>query len=257
MTGLTAAPAAGLATDLAAALDPVVFAKGLSFGPERWQRTLLRTEARRVLVLCARQVGKTTTTAIRALHTAVYRPDSLILIVSPSQRQSDEVLHRIKSMYRMLGRPLAAERENGSELVLENGSRVVSLPGTEGTSRGFAGARLLIMDEAARIDDDIFASVLPMVAPDGAIWALSTPWGQRGWFYELHQDATAAWERHKITAHESEQYSPARIAEVKAALGSFVFASDYECVFGDVETQVFSTALVRAALDPSVLPLEF
>jgi hypothetical protein len=149
-----------------------------------------------------------------------------------------------------------AERENGSELVLETGSRVVSLPGTEGTSRGFAGAALVILDEAARIEDDIFASVLPMVASDGAIWALSTPWGQRGWFYDLHQEVANGWQRHRITCYESAQYTPARIAEVKAALGSFTFASDYECVFGDVDTQVFSTALVRAAFDPSVTTLE-
>lgn len=245
-----------LALDLAAALDPVPFAHSLAFESEPWQAKLLRTEASRVLVLCARQVGKTTVTSIRALRTAVYRPGSLILIISPSQRQSDEMLHRIKTLYRTLGKPLAAERENSAELVLENGSRIVSLPGTEGTSRGFAGAQLLILDEAARIEDDIFASVLPMVASDGAIWALSTPWGQRGWFYELHEDTTNAWQRHKITVYESAQYTPERIAEVKASLGSFVFASDYECVFGDVETQVFSTALVRAALDPSVLPLE-
>ncbi len=141
--------------------------------------------------------------------------------------------------------------------MLENGSRIVSLPGTEGTSRGFAGARLIVLDEASRVEDDIFASVLPMVSSDGAIWALSTPWGRRGWFYSLHDDPMNGWERHKVTVYESAQYNAARIAEVRAALGSFTFASDYECEFGDTDTQMFGTELVRAAFTPTIKPLEF
>ena len=42
-----------------------------------------------------------------------------------------------------------------------------------------------------------------------------------------------------MTVHESAQYDAARIAEVKASLGSFVFSSDYECVFGDTDSQFF------------------
>lgn len=243
-----------LALDLAAALDPVRFGDGLGFAAEPWQSTLLRSQARRVLVACARQVGKTTTTGLKALHIALFEPGSLVLIISPSQRQSDEFLLRVRALYRALG-VAKPSRDSGSELVLENGSRIVSLPGTEGTSRGFAGARLIVLDEAARVDDDIFASVLPMVASTGAIWALSTPWGRRGWFFEAFEARDSQWERHRVTVHESEQYDEQRIREVRAALGGFVFASDYECVFGDTDSQLFGTALVRAAFTPAVSEL--
>lgn len=246
---------AEIAQDLVRALSPVAFAHGLRFEPEAWQGRLLGSRSRRVLVACARQVGKTTTTALKALHTALYEPGALVLIISPSQRQSDEFLHRVRALYRTLGQAKPT-RDSGSELVLENGSRIVSLPGTEGTSRGFAGARLIVLDEAARVPDDIFASVLPMVASDGAIWALSTPWGRRGWFFEAWEDRTGLWESHKVTVHESGQYDAGRIAEVKAALGSFVFASDYLCEFGDTDSQLFGTELVRAAFTTAVQPLE-
>ncbi|WP_158254099.1 terminase large subunit domain-containing protein [Cryobacterium sp. Y50] len=245
-----------LGSDLAAALDPVAFAGRLAFDAETWQQRLLRSTASRVLVRCARQVGKTQTTSFKAVHVALYRSGSLVLIISPSQRQSDEMLLRVKALYRTLGRAKLA-KDSGSELVLENGSRIVSLPGTEGTSRGFSGAQLIVLDEASRVEDSIFASVLPMVASDGAIWALSTPWGRRGWFYELHDDVANGWQRHKVTVYESGQYGPHRIAEVKAALGSYVFASDYECEFGDTDSQLFGTEMVRAAFTPAIKPLEF
>ncbi len=243
-----------LAADLAAALDPVTHAAGSGFVAEGWQEGLLRTRARRVLVACARQVGKSTTTARKAVHVAVYEPGALVLIISPSQRQSDELLLRVKAIYRGLGydKPVKA---NDGELVLANDSRVVSLPGTEGTSRGFAGARLLVLDEAARISDDVFASVLPMVATGGQVFALSTPWGRRGWFWELYEDETNGWERHRITVHESGQWSPQRVDEVRASVGSFVWAADYEAQFGDSQSAVFTVDAVRAMRARAVAPL--
>lgn len=245
-----------LGTDLAAALDPVTFARGFAFDAEPWQGSLLRSVAPRALVTCARQVGKSTTVGYRALHRTVFSPGSLVLIVSPTQRQSDEQLLRVQTLYRGMGEQPRPSKSNSAELALANGSRIVSLPGSEGGIRGFSGVDLLILDEAARIEDDVFASCLPMVASSGQIVALSTPWGRRGWFWELNDDALNGWERHRVTCYESRQYTPARIAEVRASLGSFVFASDYECVFGDTESALFSTEQVRAAFTPDVAPLE-
>lgn len=245
-----------LALSMAEALDPARFAEGTGFEPEAWQSRLLRSTASRALVRCCRQSGKTQTTSLKALHAALYNPGRDVLIVSPTQRQSDEMLHRVSAVYRgMKGQP-RLKRDNASEMGLGNGSRVVSLPGSEGGIRGFSAVKLLILDEASRIDDDVFASILPMVASDGQIMCLSTPWGKRGFFYNLHEEAANGWERHKVTVHESAQYSEERIAEVKAALGSFIFSSDYLCEFGDTDNQLFSTESVRAAFAPGIAPLE-
>ncbi len=51
--------------------------------------------------------------------------------------------------------------------MLENGSRIVSLPGTEGTIRSYSAVRLLLVDEASRVDDDTIAAVRPMLAVSG------------------------------------------------------------------------------------------
>ncbi|MFT6583629.1 MAG: hypothetical protein ACJAU6_004087 [Alphaproteobacteria bacterium] len=70
-----------LALDLRCALDPVTFAREkLDFEPDEWQAGLLRSTDSRSLLNCSRQSGKSTTTAILALHTAYYVPGSLVLL---------------------------------------------------------------------------------------------------------------------------------------------------------------------------------
>jgi len=59
--------------------------------PDPWQTDLLRSFSDRVLVLTARQCGKSQTIAAIALHTALLQPKSLILLLSPSERQSGEL----------------------------------------------------------------------------------------------------------------------------------------------------------------------
>src|SRR5436190_1727587 len=78
-----------------------------------------------------------------------------------------------------------AGRETQLRLELANGSRVVCLPGREGTIRSFGGVALLVLDEAARIPDALYRSVRPMLAVSGGrLVALSTPFGRRGWFWQ-------------------------------------------------------------------------
>lgn len=241
---------------LAETLDPVAFAAGRGFVAEKWQEKLLRSVAPRIAVPCSRQVGKTQTTSYKALHRALNSPGRDVLIVSPTQRQSTEMLARIKAVYRGMTSAPRLTKDNDSEIALANGSRIVSLPGIEGSIRGFSNVLLLVVDEASRVDDDVWASVLPMVGSDGQIMALSTPWGQRGWFYEVCSSAPLNnWELHRVTVYDSEQWTAARIEEVRQQVGRFVFASDYEAVFQDTEDQLFSTADVRSAYTDEIQPL--
>ena len=100
--------------------------------------------------------------------------------------------------YNAVGRPLPALAESALRLELANGSRVVSLPGDEGTVRGFSGVSLLVIDEASRVPDDLYRSVRPMLAvSQGRLVCLSTPFGQRGFFYEYWR-AGAEGQVHRI-----------------------------------------------------------
>src|SRR5262245_20554162 len=102
MVTTNAAADVAMARDLARALDPVLIAKDAGFDLDQWQADLMRSTAPRVLLLCSRQSGKTTVTALIALATAVLQPGALVLIVSPSQRQSAEMHRVVLNLYRRL-----------------------------------------------------------------------------------------------------------------------------------------------------------
>ena len=244
-----------LATDLALALDPVGLAEQAGIYPDRWQRNVLRSPAPRQLLNCCRQSGKSTTTAILALHTAIYEPKSLTLLLSPGERQSKELLKKVMDVYRALDRPVPSDTENKLELELENGSRIVALPGNEGTIRGYSGVRLLIVDEASRVPDSLYATVRPMLAVSGGkLVALSTPWGQRGWWYEACERKTG-WKYVEITAHECPRIPAAFLEEERATLPDLFFKSEYLCLFVDAMGQYFATEDVLGAVSSDVAPL--
>ena len=148
-----------LANTLARALDPVVFANDCGITPDAWQAGLLRSTARRVLMLCSRQSGKSTVTALLALWIAVFEAPSLIIIVSPSQRQSQEMLRTIMQFHARLDDAPASLDESKLRVELTNGSRVIALPGNERTVRGLANVAVVIIDEASRIDDGLIGAV--------------------------------------------------------------------------------------------------
>src|SRR5205814_6714785 len=76
-------------------------ATGLRAGAEAGG--LLRSRAKRVILNCCRQWGKSTVTAAMAVHRAATQPGSLVLVASPSGRQSGEFLLKARPFVRMLG----------------------------------------------------------------------------------------------------------------------------------------------------------
>jgi hypothetical protein len=72
---------------LSIALDPTKIFAAASREADTWQKDLLRCTDRQILMLCTRQAGKSTTVAALAIHTALFQPGSLTLLVSKAQRQ--------------------------------------------------------------------------------------------------------------------------------------------------------------------------
>ena len=237
-----------LSRDLALALDPVRFAEAAGMTPDPWQVRLLRSTAPRILMNITRQGGKSSTAGVLALHTAIYEPGSLVLMVSPSQRQSGELFKKALATYRALGRPVDAESESALQLELENGSRIVALPGKEGSIRSFSGVRLLLVDEASRVPDDLYFSVRPMLAVSGGrLVTLSTPFGTRGWWYEAWR-GVEAWERYEVQAEECPRIPAAFLAEERRTLGEWWYRQEYGCEFLDAQTAAFRSADIEAAV---------
>jgi Terminase large subunit, T4likevirus-type, N-terminal len=260
-----------LALDLALALDPVAFAAKAGLPePDRWQRDLLRSDPRRVLLNCSRQAGKSTIAALLALHKALYNPGSLILLLAPALRQSREFFAKVTgalleleiswgaSTEARLRREGFADRNAVRRLGLElaNGSRIEALPGSEKTVRGFSGVDLLMLDEAARIEDSLYHAVRPMLAVSGgALVMLSTPYGKRGVFFEEWTNGGAGWQRYEVPATQCPRISAAFLEEERRTQPARFFRQEYECSFEAIEDSVFAHEDLLAALDPEVSPL--
>jgi hypothetical protein len=233
---------------LALALNPARILEARGITPDPWQRVLLLSSDRQILLNCSRQSGKSTVVSALALHTALFTAGALVLLLSPSQRQSTEIFRKVIDAYKALGKPLPARQQTQLRLELANGSRVLCLPGREGTIRSFGGVNLLVLDEAARIPDDLYRSVRPMLAvSQGRLIALSTPFGQRGWFWQ-EWESDGPWRKIRITWRDCPRITPQFIAEETRALGLSWVQQEYECLFTALEGLVypdFEQALVE------------
>lgn len=243
-----------LALDLARVLDPTSVAVEVGIEPDPWQHELIESNDPRILINASRQVGKSTTCAVVAVNEAL-AGDGLILVTSPSQRQSAELFRKIVSTLRGLKPAPEFNQDTTTRLELATGARIVALPGTEATVRGYSGPRLILIDEASRVPDDYYAAVRPMLAASGGrLIALSSPWGRRGWFFNAWEDGGDTWRRFRIPATECSRISPEFLAEELRELGPLRYASEYCCEFVDTEEQFFPSHLIEAALSAEVQP---
>ena len=138
--------------------DPCLFARErLRIPLEPAQENVLRATGPRVILNCTRQWGKSTLGACMALHRAHHRPGALILIVGPIQRQSSELVEKIRDLAIRMGYDPKGDGHNECSIRLPNGSRIVSLPGVERNVRGFSSASLILVDEASRVPDILYA----------------------------------------------------------------------------------------------------
>ena len=235
--------------------DPTSLLTKANMAPDAWQQNVLRSAASRMLLLASRQAGKSSVAAALSLHTALVRPRSPVLLLSPSTRQSGELFRKVMDLFNALNRPVAVVAESALRVEFANGSRVLSLPGTEGTVRGFSGVSLLVIDEAARVPDALYYAVRPMLAvSQGRMVALSTPFGKRGWFHD-EWFGEGSWERVRITAPECQRITAAFLAEEMRALGERWYRQEYLCSFEEVIDAVFAYADIQAALSDDVKPL--
>jgi len=245
-----------LRSDLLHDLDASRFAReALGINLDPWQEQVLTSASKRVLLNCSRQSGKSTTSAALALHTAVYRPASLTLMVSPSLRQSNELFRKWRTLAEQMPSPLSMTQDTSTSSTLANSSRVVSLPSSEATIRGYSAVDLLLFDEVSRVPDDLYQACRPMVAvSNGSIVAMSTPWGKRGWWYSTWESGPM-WERVLVTATDVPRISTTFLEEERVSLPPLVFASEYGCEFVDTQDSVFRSEDIDRALTPSITPL--
>ena len=144
-----------VASDFARALDPAaVFREGVrndvgrQIDPAQWQVEVMASDARRQLILCNRQAGKSTTIGAKCARGMVYEP-GLYLCIAPVLRQSKLLFKKTREIYSRLEDVPRIVRDTETELELENGSMMVALPGdNDATIRGYSAPRAVYIDEA-------------------------------------------------------------------------------------------------------------
>jgi hypothetical protein len=237
--------------------DAVEFARHrLEFEPDELQAAVLRSEAKRGILNCTRQWGKSTVAAAKAVHRAFTREGCLVLVASPGERQSAEFLRKAAGMIRKLGFAARGDGDNAVSLLLPNGSRIVGLPGTEGTVRGFSAVSLLLIDEASRVEDAMYKALRPMLAVgNGDLWMMSTPRGKNGFFYEAWTHESG-WEKISVAATDCPRIGKDFLEEERGVMGATIFAREYQCCFTDQGGNIFERDLIEAALDDSFAPLK-
>jgi len=241
--------------------------------PDATQEALLRSEALDVLVNCNRQWGKSTIKAGKALDRALRFPRSLVLLISPTLRQSGELFAKVLELYADTGQRVKTQQESALTMKLVNGSRIVSLPGAERTVRGYSAVDLLIADEASRIPDSLYYSVRPMLAVarkmkgTGQFLAGSTPFGKVGWFYnewvgledrqpqDINSEAWWAWRqdhddgvaRFRVKATECERIDDEFLAKEALRMPDWWYAQEYNAEFREVVDAVFDAEAIADA----------
>jgi hypothetical protein len=213
--------------------------RNLGLEPDPWQADVLEGGHPRLLLNCCRQAGKSTAVALLGLAEAVFVPGTMVLLLSRSHRQSMELFRIVTGFYRRLDSPFF-ERQTAEELQLANYSRIVCLPCKEETIRGYSNVSLLIIDEAARVPDDLFRSVTPMLAVSGGrMVCLSTPYGKRGFFYDAWSKGGADWHRIEVAADRITRIKPDVLEGQRRLLGESWYRQEFCCSFQALEGLVY------------------
>lgn len=212
-----------------------------------WQVSLLHSESKRTLLNVTRQGGKSVTAGLLCTHRALSHPGSLVLILAPTERQAKETFGNCAMFYRAAGESVPADSYRKLGMSLTNGSRIEALPGSERGVRGFAGVDLLVLDEAARVEDELYYAVRPMLAVSGgSLLMMSTPHGKRGVFYGAWE-STEDWERYRVPASECPRIPADFLEAERRTMPEYWFAQEYGTEFRDTEDQVFASTLIEAA----------
>ncbi|MBI2688529.1 MAG: hypothetical protein HYX27_19665 [Acidobacteria bacterium] len=221
----------------------------LAFTPSAKQAEVLDTDAKYLILCCNRQWGKTTTIAVKALHRALSIADQSIVIISRTKLQAGILIERACAFAQKLGYRIRRVLGHQFSLKLPNGSRIFAVAHSQDTSVGNT-ANVLIVDEAALVRDDVYLAVSPYVGrTGGAIWLMSTPRRQVGFFYNFWHEAKGKWHKIFSTVADCPEID-ADFLEMQRKADETKYRQDFLCEFLQPANRIFSRELLMKMCDP-------
>jgi hypothetical protein len=148
------------------------------------------------LILCSRQLGKTTVAAIYILWMATFKDDQYCVIASKDMGHATEIMSRIKFAYEEMPFWLKAGCKfyNRTSIEFDNGSLIKSMATTDKTGRGNSPS-ILMFDEISfvrpTIQDKVWSSIAPSLSTGGKLIMSTTPNGDTDLFARLWRESVA------------------------------------------------------------------
>jgi hypothetical protein len=185
------------------------------------------------------------------------------MVFSPTKRQSQEFARTVRLADKAIGMPLKRIAENLNEVEWSNGSRLMSMPDRQTGVVGFTPT-MIVIDEASRVSDLLYLSVRPMLALGATLLVTSTPFGKRGWFFDIWNSANdhdpekdrlrefAWW---KVTAEDCPRITAKFLREELREVGPRWFKQEWLCDFSDTVGSVFSKSVIDKAFSGDYEPL--
>ncbi|MCL4436152.1 MAG: terminase family protein [Thaumarchaeota archaeon] len=231
--------------------DPVAFAKFiLDFHPFPYQESILSNDSERLIAVCGRQIGKSTTAAAKLVHFAVTHPKTTSIIVSATLRQSMEMFSKVRMFTDSSIVKRSITRMTRTQIFFNNGSRIICLPcGRYGSTLRGLTVHFAVVDEAAFIYPEVIESVIfPMLATThGRIWLLTTPWDRAHITYK----AFTSWPKDSVYHFPSSinpLITPAFLDEQLNLIGQERYNQEYLAQFVDDSRSYFPMTLIRPCI---------
>lgn len=271
---------------LASGMSRSYYSARCGLKPYPWQKLVLDSKAKFKIILGARQSGKSTIVSVPPAYKSKRKRKALSLVIAPTRAQATEDMLKIKDLIAADPDHPSLKKNSAYEIEFYNGSRIIVVTGTDRAARGYSAPDIIILDEASRIPDTVYASaVLPMqtASPDDfELIVISTPYGKTGFFYDCWENSevfekyevSAPWhvdERYPTTLFEAEDeeiftrqlgergviasYSPQhwnrpQQSEILRQQGTLIYRQEFLCEFVDRDDAVFR----RDDLDRAFFP---
>ena len=223
---------------------------GMELWPYQWEGWDLIAGNSRTILCWNRQAGKDMLLSLYALYLSLTVPRTQVVCVSPSDRQSK--LWMVKVQDFAFGKKeiqnLIVDKSK-SEISFTNGSRLTSVPGGMEAAysiRGFSNVSLLIFNEAAYVNEDVFHGTTPFLAASGEakIVLISTPFGTLGYYFRQWESDLYA--KSLVTADMCPHIRSEFLEDERKSMPALKYASEYECQFLSSQTAFFPTELLAA-----------
>ena len=200
-------------------------------------------------LLCGRQVGKTAGASIKSVELCInkFKKGDIVLVNSITEKQAYRIMARAEAYARIKYPHMIAtgkDKPTQHKLRFKNGTGIDCYAAGE-KGEGLRGDTIkkLIVDEASRMSDDYWISVLPMLSVSGgSVDALSTPAGKVGYFFKFSEDPS--FKKFYVSAEDCPRHTKEFLSAQKMQMTRLQYSQEYLALFLDDLKQKFSDELI-------------